>query len=1042
MSGVQAHRSLFRPTGQPLLRAAALPLHRAVADWPDPADQRACTAWLKQVWERPGFAERLGDANPSLSDRITMLLMTGSGDPKLGLKVARSVAGYLLRETGRATPFGSWAGVAAASWGRADAQWSEPSQAVIRVDAAWLAAAVSRLEAVPNLLDRLTVIWNDRCAVRAGRVQLYGPQTLSIRDTAAVAAARASAASPIRFADLVDIVCTAVPGATPERTHAALTKLVLHEFLVTALRPPATHPDPLGHVLATACAAGAEVVRGAADTAAVLMQVAATIQDHNGTHDERGEVRGRLAVYMAAAIPEVEPPLMTDLRVGCSATIPPAVGWEAARAVGALLCLTRQSGAGPEWRSYHRHFVDRYSTGVLVRLHDLLDPDIGLGYPHGYPAPVVVAPDPPDPPQDRDARLLGLALNALEHGVGTVQLLDEDLRSLAPPHLSGADAPRHYPGHAEVAVRVLARDTVALQRGDFRLRVAPARAAGVLTARFASVVHGHDIGSLLSALPADTAGALPVQLSFPARFPRNDNVARVPAFLPHVLSIGEHPAAPAQIGGVLQSVDLAVCATAERLHLVHVPTRRLVEPQVPHALDLNKQADPLIRFCAALPRAFEARLHSFDWGPAAEGLTRLPQVTYRRAVLTPARWRVAACDLPPARAAEGDWFDALGTWRGIWQCPDTVELDDDGMPLLLDLSIPLHAALLRNRLDRHGHAALREAADPELYGWIGGHVHDLAVTLAATRPSAPGPDARRMPVLAPRSSAEFPGHRSSRWLSAVLFARPDRHDEIIAAHLPLLVAELSARLDVPVWFVRYRHAPDGDHLRIRVAVTADTHAHRTAVVAAWAEQLHTARIAASLRLDTYRPEIGRYGIGLQLAAAEAMFVADSAAVSAQLAHARQSGPDALATRSAETTAGMAAIAAAFLGGPEPAAAWLAARPVISAVGTAPRADRATTRRATELAHGVWNDPRYLTQPQSASTALQARDHAIGAYRAALDAADAAGTDRPDTDTILAALLHMHHNRHAGADLDHEAICQRAAAHAARAWITCPNRDRR
>src|SRR5690606_3108157 len=104
-------------------------------------------------------------------------------------------------------------------------------------------------------------------------------------------------------------------------------------------------------------------------------------------------------------------------------------------------------------------------------------------------------------------------------------------------------------------------------------------------------------------------------------------------------------------------------------------------------------------------------------------------------------------------------------------------------------------------------------------------------------------------------------------------------DEIIADHLPRLCAVLPGEL--AWWFVRYRSPRETDHLRLRIR-TADPDRYGAYAAAAgeWAEQLRREGLAGGLAFDSYHPEIGRYGHGAAMEAAEAVFAADSRAVSA------------------------------------------------------------------------------------------------------------------------------------------------------------------
>ena len=59
-----------------------------------------------------------------------------------------------------------------------------------------------------------------------------------------------------------------------------------------------------------------------------------------------------------------------------------------------------------------------------------------------------------------------------------------------------------------------------------------------------------------------------------------------------------------------------------------------------------------------------------------------------------------------------------------------------------------------------------------------------------------------------------------------------------------------------------------------------------AVIGQWAEGLRHEGLASGLAFDVYAPETGRYGYGAAMEAAEAVFCADSQAVTASLGSCR------------------------------------------------------------------------------------------------------------------------------------------------------------
>ncbi|MEU1217147.1 thiopeptide-type bacteriocin biosynthesis protein [Streptomyces sp. NPDC005790] len=547
-------------------------------------------------------------------------------------------------------------------------------------------------------------------------------------------------------------------------------------------------------------------------------------------------------------------------------------------AAGALLRLTRRPTGHAVWHDFQTAFWERYGTGVLVPLSEVLDPAAGLGFPAEYPGSVMSAPATLT--SERDGRLLALAWQAVADGSREVVLTDDMIDAIA------GNGPTAGPPHVEMCARIHAEDVAALGRGDFTLTVTPARSAGTLTSRFTPAAGGSGLEEVYRTIPPGVAGALPAQLSFPPLYPHTENVCRIPAYLPHVISLGEHRG-PEEDVTTIPLNDLAITATHSCLHLVSVSRRRIIEPQVFHAMVLEKQPPPLARFLAHLPRAFTASWTGLDWGPEAFRLAYLPRVRYRSTVLSPARWRLTSADLP-ATETEG-----LGRWRQRWRCPEAVELRDDDRTLRLTLSEPLHAAILRAHLDRHDEAILTEAAPVGAFGWIGDHAHEAAVPLVATGTPAPSPLPGRMPTLLNSSLGQ--------------------------------------------------------------------------------------------------------GQGEALAAAEAVFAADSRAVVGALHHVH--GP--LLHPTALVAVGMVDIARGFLGH-EAGMEWLAHRPT-----SPPTADRAVFEQAVRLARlrtpldlPGWNG--------EVTDAWQDRTTALTRYRRQLP-------DDTSLDAILESLFHMHHNRMLGLD---------------------------
>jgi thiopeptide-type bacteriocin biosynthesis protein len=902
--------------GAALIRVAAYPSDLVLPDWPDLAsgEPEQWRTWLGTAWELPRFAAAVTSAAPELAGQIARAV---SGEPIAPQRLRRLVGAavkYLLRWTTRATPFGTFAGVAPVQFGaHAAVRLGEAHRRVKRPDGEVIAEHTARAEHDVPMLRTVEVVTNSLGFQRGGTWVLPCARSegerrwdVEVRLTGPVQAAIQAARSPVGFADLTAKIAGPVDVAAAERL---LAELVQVGVLLSALRPAMTVTDP--------------------------------------------------AAYLARqnALPPPGDRVAVDLRADVAVTLPPAVLREAGRAAATLVAV---APAWPGWIEYHSAFIERWGPGAAVPVRDVLNV---LGFPAGYRgSPRRV----PAGFTGRD-RLLGqLAQQAALDGGAEVVLDNALIERLC------TDEDRPPVPHTELRF-ALAADTVRdLDRGAFTLTVlSGSRHAGVSAARFLHLFTPAELASFQRAyqqLPTAQPGAAIVQLSGPPLDARLAAVARTPELLP-VLPLGEfHPSPPWRME------DLAVTGDGQRLWLVSQTTGQPVEPLLCNSVLLPSLQQPLMRFLTEIWAAWSAPCSRFDWGHAAD-LPFLPRLRHGRTIVHAARWIIERAALPGRTAGWPQWRDAWQRHHDQRHIPQHVLLGADDVRLRLDLDDPAHLAVLREHLDRHARTVITEAPGPA--GWIDNRPAELLLTLThptpATRPARP---TRPVNALQHR-----PGR--SRWLEARLHGRLD-------AILTDLADRPADHLPAGWWFVRY---PDPDnHLRLRIPLAhVDRFAETARHLADWVADLHTDAAVHDYSLHPYRPET-RHGAGTTLAAAEAVFAADSHAVMHRLTGDRQ----------ATTAAGMIAVADGFTGD---GLAWLAAH--------APRLT------------GPRMDPAQLNHAQ-----IPLRDERLAAALAAYRTS--AEDDGLDLDQILGDLLHLHHARMIGVDATSERHCLRLARSVARA----------
>jgi thiopeptide-type bacteriocin biosynthesis protein len=858
----------------------------------------------------------------------------------------------------------------------------------------------------------LDVVLNSLAFERAGKLVVphaEGRAEIAMSDP--VALVRGTARDPLRFAELADVLAEKFIDVASDRIEALLRGLVAEGFLITSLRAPMTCTDALAHLVGALKAAGASGFPDVVAVLAALEQISDDISAMSAADSVACQegARAALVAKMNRMQSVARSPITVDLVLDCQTCLPESVAADMAEAAAVLTRVGSAPLGSAVWADYHRRFVERYGVGTLVPLLDVIDPAAGLGYPAGYPGSVL--PRNTETVTDRDRRLLALAWHALAQGQA-LELNDTEIGWIT---FGDAFDARFIQPHVEIAARIRARSVAAMNAGEYELIVSPARSAGTLTARFQQATGDDVMARIYRDVPAMHQQACPVQLSCPPRFIRGQNVARLPAFLPEVLAIGEPPPAVGTDHGIPALRDLSVAATGRGLLLVEVRSGRILDPQVFHALALERQMPPLARFLTHLPRAFAASFSILDFGPAATELPHLPEARRGRIVLATERWRMLAAEVLQTGAGEPAWPDRLHAWQERHRCPDLVELADADMTLRLDLTVGAHAAILRDHMASHGSATLTPAALPEELDWIG-HAHEIVLPVLRAGPAAPS---KLRPTAPTRRNTDghSPADPDAGWTSVRIHTHPDAMNHIIAVHLP----ELQLAAKAPMWMLRYRSPEHTDHLRLRIEAGHVRHGELVIVLGAWAAKLTKIGLAGPVLFDTYFPEVGRYGTGPALRAAEAVFCADTAAAVIALKQPPlEMAPDTV------TALSMLDICEAFLGSMNAAAKYLNGRDLPPQ--TIGRVIVSATTRLARL--GV---PRKLAQlPSDLAAAWTARAEALAEYRRLLPGGH-------DMEAVATSLLHLHCNRHRGVGKEQEVACVRLARNSALSWCEADKR---
>ncbi|MFA1546167.1 lantibiotic dehydratase [Actinomadura chokoriensis] len=1007
---VATRPEVYRWTSAALLRASTAPSQLDLPpdlDPDDPGFVGRAVAWLSEVAHQREIHAAVATASPALMEAVHVLTSSEHPDPRQVRRVMIAMASYLLRWHRRPTPFGLFAGVAAARFGRSPrVTWGRDHQAMIRADASWLGDVLVTLHKDPELLDRLPMIANNAGHVRGGRFIVPGPAPdggaqdlapveVSVRYSRPVRVAVEAARRPVPFGELRTRLAKEFPSARGEQIKDMLIGLLEQNVLISSLRAPMTCTDALGHACGELRSVEARDVPAISDLVDTLSRVHRAISKSSPAAEPpwRSLTKEMRTVSQVASMP-----LAVDTALDCDVQLPEQVAVEARDAAAVLYRLSPYPFGYPIWRDYHTRFLTRYGTGAAVPVLDLVA-DSGLGLPAEYLGSqwgrAVRAVT------EREEQILALIQNATMDGGDEIVLTGEVIERLSADDGTGVS----LPPRSEIAVEVCAASLEALNRGRFLLRVTGTpRPGSSMIGRHAHLLPRDSRDLLAQSFAASGPDTVAAQLTFPPQSRRNENIARTQQILPTVISLGEHRACG---GDQLPLTDLAVTADKDRFHLIRISTGQVVEPRVAHALEAGIHTPPLARFLAEISTSRCAVYKAFHFGVAAQ-MHFLPRVRFRRTILAPARWLLSADDLPGHAAPTAAWDKCLDTWRERWRVPEHVAMVEHDRRQPVDLGHRLHRLLLRTRLQRAGRLELRETSAPDDLAWIG-RAHEIVIPFIRA-PDPVRPSANRRPLLLENDA--LPGR------SAVLYVQihghPARCDELLTEHTAKLISAFGQD-PPPWWFRRHREIrrPEVDpYLALYLRLSPPTaYGAAAETVSDWAADLRRERLVAHITLATYQPQTGRYGHGAAMDAALQVFAADSTAAITQITTAARAGlrPQALAAAS------MVDLTTSFIGARSEALHWLL-QELPQQHG---HLDPELRDQALAMADPdrEWPNLQALSGGSALTAEWERRATALAAYRKQLD-------DERDAHRALHSLLHLHHNRAVAVDTDQERITNR------------------
>lgn len=862
----------FHASGFALLRTPLLPF----ADYRRWSESQGS---IRAPFKAPLLREALRVASPALLQRLD-----ATDD---GRRIDAALLRYFARACARPTPFGLFAGCTLVRCAERTALSLPPREAAVRrvrLDMGYLTALSAALLEDPEVREAAMLRPNSslyqvgqrwhyvesRVTPTGREFQLVGVESIDYLDRTLQRAADGA-----RVATLVEGLCNDDSEIALDDARAFVHEMIDTQLLVPDWEPRVTGSNALEAFIARVprTSATSRSLKALRDAGRALTTLESSAW---GAADER---------YDAVEAPLRQLPVTIDpsrliqvdlFKPAADVSLGPALVDAYRQAAELLWRLQRRQIDRAQ--AFRESFMARYERRE-VPLSEALDEEAGIGFesidtPSTAAAPLLegmelaaARAEERVPWGARESHLLRRLHATLSAGEHSLELSPADIDALATP------SPMPLPDAFAVMGRVIAHDAAAIDRGEFKLLLdyAVGPSGATLLGRFC---HGDEelaqaVREHLREEQAHRPAAVYAEI---VHLPegRLGNVLLRPVLREYEIPFLGASSAPKD--KQLELSDLLLCVEGERIVL---RSRRLgceVQPRLTSAHNYDARSLGLYRLLCVLQTQGCAGGMAWNWGPL-ESAPFLPRVTQDKLILARARWNLDQHEIGTVTAAnEKAGLAAVFEWRAARGIPRWVILAEDDQELTLDLDNALCVTTLLLQVRESSRAVLLESlSSPQslcVESPEGRLTHELLVPFVCT-PTAPLTKPRSRIVTGQSEGVSRRFTPGSDWVFASLYAGPATIDRLLIETVPPLLETLRQADALRHWFF-VRYADPDWHLRLRLFGDA-------AALHALALPMLDSSLAWRVRLDTYEPEIERYGGRLGMQLVERLFCADSEA---------------------------------------------------------------------------------------------------------------------------------------------------------------------
>ncbi|AHM68476.1 hypothetical protein LK13_11670 [Paenibacillus polymyxa] len=900
---METMKNLYKTLDFFMVRAPVLPMEEFLKCFSTETggDEEATVAAINHLSElslNPVIREALAASSPTLLE--SLIHMYSSDNPRKQGQVIKAFIRYIIRMITRPTPFGLFSGVTYGQFGEQShlcLQGPDTFRKRARPDMEWLLKMVELIESRHEVVRQLKVQCNtliyrqgSRAKIpyttRHGSMSKGEDQSVSVRATQVFDFVMDVSSSPIPYFDLVHHLQQKFKGADPETIERYVWELFEQEFLISEVIPPTTTTNPLDHIMSVL-----KPVTGIDDIKEKLNQIASDIHEYNRHPIGQGEELLEKLRQSMDSMFGVKSSLQIDLSLeDRRITLPQSIRKDVERMAELLTRVSCYRNRALD--EFGAEFLEKYGPYREIPILELLDEDMGLGAPIGYNHPPSLRGQllnvlPTKSRVHYERLLFRWFVDCIREGKNEVVLTEDMINEIAKEE--GPEGWIASPS-MELIVQLVATNQTAVNRGEYTLILGPNQGsdgAGKTFGRFMDLL-GEPFGDMYSIIQSEEQRLQPekllAEISYLPSAGRMANVVLTRHSRPYEIAIGTNHVLPEE--RQIHVSDLVVGMKDDRFYLKSLSRNREVIVKAGHML--NPEVTPNIyRFLLEVSQSGYQQWSPMDWGLAVKS-PFTPRLRYKHMILHPATWRIANDEMASQPKEIEIIEECVRQFQMKWNVPRYVYMIESDNRILLDMDHPLHIEQVCRDIQSKGTVTLIEhvgKVEETPVTRCDGHlaaefvfplirnqaddVHYFGEEVAATL----NVDHKKFSEGSVKITRfHLPG---GSWFYGKLYGIDTRQDEFIGRYWNEFVQRYQQSGEIlQGYFIRY--ADPGKHLRIRFELSRDCKVDMfLSIFHDWTEMLVDEGLVSRVVIDTYDPELERYGGTELMTWAERVFSSDS-----------------------------------------------------------------------------------------------------------------------------------------------------------------------